>query len=865
MSPQQSIAHYRVTSKLGEGGMGEVWRATDTKLGRDVAIKILPESFATDADRLARFTREAQVLASLNHPNIAAIYGVEDRALVLELVEGEAPAGPLSVEEALPLIHQLIDALEYAHERGIVHRDLKPANLRLTPDRRLKVLDFGLAKALSSDAVAQPDAANSPTLTMRATMAGVIMGTAAYMAPEQARGHAVDKRADIWSFGAVLYELLTGRQLFAGATVSDTLAAVLTRDPDLAGVPPRFHRLLRLCLTRDPRQRLRDISGARLLLDEAPATSKRSTLPWIVAALAVVAAIGVAVWRAPRATTPSLMRLSVDLGREAQADQLSVFALSPDGRRIVYTAHTPDGRRVLATRLFAQGNVELLRGTEGAVDPFFSPDGQWVGFFADTKLKKIPMNGGAVVVLSDVTRAPRGATWGEDGTIVLAATPSEGLARISASGGPLQPLTRPASKGQMTHRWPQFLPGGRKVLMTGHSTTVNFNDAELDVLDVASGQWQTVLRGGFFGRYLPSGHLVYVRDGSLFAVRFDLGTLKTEGVPAPVLDDVGANEVSASGRFSFSSSSALAYMSGKPETVPSKPVWLDAAGKLEPAAQYGALSPDGRLIAYLTLGLGAQNIAVWDTRREVSTAITSDAADNVSPVFAPDGRHLVFGSVAGRTPAIWWARADGAGAPKKLLEGARSMLPFSFSPDGRYLAYGQGTDTGDSDVLVLPIDLKDPENPKPGTPEPFAQTAATEVRPAFSPDGHWIAYCSNEAGGYEIVVRPFHGGTGRWQISAGDGYLAHWSHAGRRLLYATSTGQLMSVDYEVLGDTFVPGKPRRWTDTAVTSNMGRASFELVPDGKRVLATLRPEAPDPNATVHMTLLLNFFDDLKRRLP
>jgi hypothetical protein len=394
MSPQQSIAHYRVTSKLGEGGMGEVWRATDTKLGRDVAIKILPESFATDAERLARFTREAQVLASLNHPNIAAIYGVEDRALVLELVEGEAPAGPLSVEEALPLIHQLIDALEYAHERGIVHRDLKPANLRLTPDRRLKVLDFGLAKALSSDAIAQPDAANSPTLTMRATMAGVIMGTAAYMAPEQARGHAVDKRADIWSFGVVLYELLTGRQLFAGETVSDTLAAVLTRDPDLAGVPPRFHRLLRLCLTRDPRQRLRDISGARLLLDEAPATSKRSTLPWIVAALAVVAAIGVAVWRAPRATTPSLMRLSVDLGREAQADQLSVFALSPDGRRIVYTAHTPDGRRVLATRLFAQGNVELLRGTEGAVDPFFSPDGQWVGFFADTKLKKIPMNGG---------------------------------------------------------------------------------------------------------------------------------------------------------------------------------------------------------------------------------------------------------------------------------------------------------------------------------------------------------------------------------------------------------------------------------------------------------------------------------------
>ena len=416
-----SIAHYTITGKLGEGGMGAVYRATDTKLSRDVAIKVIPESFANDADRLARFTREAQVLASLNHPNIAAVYGVEERAIVLELVEGQTLAGPLSEEEALPLIHQLIDALEYAHEKGIIHRDLKPANIKITPEGRLKVLDFGLAKALANDAAAAAtgDAANSPTMTMRATMAGVIMGTAGYMSPEQARGQAVDKRADIWSFGVVLYELLTGRALFKGETVSDTLAAVLRQDPDIDSAPPRFRRLLRLCLARDARQRLRDMSGARLLLEEAPSAPAVATPPrangWmaataVCAALAAIA-IGIA-WRATRPVERPLTRLSVDLGEEAYSDQLSVFAFSPDGRRIVYAARTPEGRRILAIRDFSQAKVSLLRGTEDGVSPFFSPNGEWIGFFADQKLKKAAVQGGAPLIVTDNIRNSAGRELG---------------------------------------------------------------------------------------------------------------------------------------------------------------------------------------------------------------------------------------------------------------------------------------------------------------------------------------------------------------------------------------------------------------------------------------------------------------------
>jgi Tol biopolymer transport system component/predicted Ser/Thr protein kinase len=877
MSPQVAIAHYRITSKLGEGGMGAVYRATDTKLNRDVAVKVLPDSFAADPDRLARFTREAQVLASLNHPNIAAIYGVEERAIVLELVEGQTLTGPLSEGEALPLITQLIDALEYAHEKGIVHRDLKPANIKVTPEGRLKVLDFGLAKALAMDPTAS-DPASSPTITMRATMAGIIMGTAAYMSPEQARGQAVDKRADIWAFGVVLYEILTGRALFEGETVSDILAAVLRQELAVEAVPPRFRRLLRLCLTRDPRQRLRDISGARLLLEE-PASAAvpvfepppvRRT-PWIaavgIAGLLAVIALSVA-WWATRPVVRPLMRLNVDLGAEAFADQRTVFALSPTATRIVFTARSPEGKRLLGTRELDQAKVNLLRGTEGATDPFFSPDGQWIGFFADGKLKKISLLGGAPITLYDAARNPRGGTWAKDGSIVFTAGPSTGLSRIPGSGGAAQVLTTPGTKGQATHRWPQYLPRSQAVLFTAHTATTGLNDAEIDALDLKTGTWKTVQRGGFYGRYLPSGHLVYVHEGVLLAVRFDPDSLETIGAPVAILNDVAANDVTAAGRFDFSASleypGAFGYMSGKPDAVASRPVWLDPTGKREPALYSGVLSPDGRLLATSLGGIGKATIQVWDFRREILTAITSNPSDVTYPIWAPDGKHVVFGSGTDLGHNLWWARSDGAGEPRKLAQAAGLMQPTSFSPDGKRLLYTEVSKETGSDLWSLPLDLSDRENPKPGAPEAFLRTPAEEMNGRFSPDGKWIAYAGQEGGSWQIYVRPFPGTGGRWQISSSDAAYVQWSRAGRELFFATTDGQIMAVDYDAQPENFSAGKPRLWTPVALSVNMGFTGFEMSPDETRVLANVMPDS-SATGSVHIGLLLNFFDELKRRLP
>jgi serine/threonine-protein kinase len=887
---ESTIAHYKITGKLGEGGMGAVYRATDTKLAREVAIKVIPESFANDADRLARFTREAQVLASLNHPNIAAVYGVEERAIVLELVEGQTLSGPLTEEEALPLIQQLIDALEYAHEKGIIHRDLKPANIKVTPEGRLKVLDFGLAKALSSEAaVGASEPANSPTMTMRATMAGVIMGTAGYMSPEQARGQAVDRRADIWSFGVVVFEMLTGRALFEGETVSDTLAAVLRQDPNIDNLPVRFRRLLRLCLARDARQRLRDISGARLLLEEsgdprpaalastsASTSSTGRSTGWIAATAvcAVLAAIaGGIAWRATRPVEKPLMRLSVDLGEEAYGDPVSVFAFSPDGRRVAYMAHTAEGKRMLATREFAQNKVTLLRGTEDAMIPFFSPDGEWIGFFAGQKLMKVAAEGGAPVIVADDIKNPRGASWGEDGNIVMAMTPSTGLTRVSAAGGTVQTLTNPAAKGQMTHRWPQILTGGRTVIFTCHVMTSALDDAEICALDLKSGQWKTVQKGGYFGRYLPSGHLVYTHLGQLFAVRFDKERLETKGTPVVVLEDLAANRVSAAGRFDFAAEAGagiFGYMSGRSDIVASRLMWLDASGKTEAvgagAPQAPEISPDGNLLAGMSGSIASVNVRVWDMRRDVTTSITNKAADYQAPIWAPDGRHLVYGLYADGVGQLLWARSDGATEPRKLTEGKSPLIPYSFSPDGKHLAYTLQEAGYSADLWTLPLDLRDPENPKAGTPEVFLRTPQAEIDASFSPDGKWIAYSSQEAGAFEVYVRPFPGPGGRWQVSAGDGVWPQWSRTGRQILYVTTTGRIMAADYEIRGDTFVAGKARLWSETRVNVNIGLPYFKLAAEGKRVLTYINPaDTAENNTSVHVTMLLNFFDELKRRLP
>ena len=696
-----SIGPYRVLALLGEGGMGEVYRAHDSRLNRDVALKVIPAGLAHDAQRMSRFTREAQVLASMNHPRIASIYGVEEGALVMELVEGptlaeHVAAGPLPLDEALSLAGQLAEALEYAHERGIIHRDLKPANIKLTEDGAVKVLDFGLAKALGepgSDSVTS--VANSPTLSVHATEAGLIIGTAAYMAPEQARGAKVDRRADIWSFGVVLYEMVTGRRLFSGATVGDVLAAVLREQIAWEGVPPRCVRLLQRCLERDPKQRLRDIGDWRLLVDEAaPAGIATSSPPprrtgwgWPVATAVLLLAtmgLGWTAWQVSKGSQRPLIRVDVDLGpdlvgRTASSPDFGDLALatvSPDGTRFVFSVRTRDGGRQLATRLLEQDGVSLIAGTEGGSNPFFSPDGQFVAFVADNRLKRVPVQGGVVVTVCPIPSATdwQGGAWGDDGNIVAGLHFSGGLSRIPSSGGTPTAVTElKGSEG--THRWPQVLPGSRVVVFTAlPSMAGGFETGSVVAQSLLTGERKRLVETGYFGRYFATdrrtGHLVYLNAGGLVAARFDPERLELLGTPVRVVEGVGRQvgfSASANGTVIFPPSS----LARQKWTVS----WLDRAGTLTPVVSTPGryytprLSPDGQHLAFGALTNNGSDIYVYDLRRETMARLTFDEQENAAPVWTPDGRHLVFRTSAGSQRGLRWIRADGAGDVVKLLPG----------------------------------------------------------------------------------------------------------------------------------------------------------------------------------------------------
>jgi predicted Ser/Thr protein kinase len=686
MSPQETIAHYRIIAKLGEGGMGEVYRATDTKLGRDVAIKIISKAFAQDADRMARFTREAQVLASLNHPNIAAIYGVEDRALVMELVDGPTLAdrikkGAVPLTEALDIACQIVDALDAAHERGIIHRDLKPANIKITSAGNVKILDFGLAKVAGPPSL--PTGDDTQPLTM--TEFGTILGTPSYMAPEQAQGKPADKRADIWAFGVVLYELLAGRRLFEGANATEVLAAVLTREPDWNQVPARARRLLRHCLEKDPKHRLRDIAEARFILEEPqPAGARSGRLPWMVAAGVVAAALAAFLWimgRTPPPRDRPLVRLNVDLGPEAIPGAMLETSLSPDGARLVFVARSPDGKPQLAIRPMDRPQIMFLAGTENAAFPFFSPDGKWIGFFAGGKLKKIGAQGGAVVTIANSpANDVMGAAWGEDQNIVVAGILSP-LQCVSANGGSSRPLltkagTKLGEQGDATHRWPQVLPGARAVLFTSHKIVTGFDDAEIEAMVTATGERKTILRGGYFGRYVPAGghggYLLYVREGALFAVPFDSDSLTVRGTPSPVLDDVAGDTDSGAGQFDLGSGT-LVYRSGigPPRKWPI--LWLDSSGKTQPLlAHPGAyytmrFSPDGtRLAMMVDHGNSGREIEVYDWQRGSLMRLTSTGEISAFPVWSPDGKYIVFEANSPHGYGIAVVPADGSGKMQPL-------------------------------------------------------------------------------------------------------------------------------------------------------------------------------------------------------
>jgi Tol biopolymer transport system component len=881
------LGPYEILALIGAGGMGEVYRARDSKLNREVAIKVLPAAFANDSDRMARFEREAQVLASLNHPHIAAIYGLEEsdgmRALVMELVEGptlgERIGGrAIALEETLPIAKQIAEALEYAHEKGIIHRDLKPANVKLTADGNVKVLDFGLAKALEAPAPVVGNPSISPTLTIEGTRAGVILGTAAYMSPEQARGKPVDKRADIWAFGCVLYEMLTARPAFTGETITDVLAAVVKNEPDWNAVPEKVRRLLRQCLEKDPKRRLRDLGDAWQLLDVVPQVNapSRSRLRWAAAALAVGLGItAVGWWRATRPVDHPLMRLSVDLGPDAVAGQFTTTAISPDGVRLVFPAKSSDGKPMLATRLLAETKPTLLSGTENGRDPFFSPDGKWIGFFADGKMKKISVQGGAPVVLCDATNA-RGANWGENGSILLALNTSRVLLRVPSEGGTPQPV----AKLQLFTRWPQPLPGGETILFTLASTRVAFEDASIAVVSLKTGDIKVLLRGGYFGRYLPTGssvgHLVYVHEGVLFAAPFDPARLELRGAAVPMLEDLAGDPNSGAGQFSFSSTGTFVYKTGK-ASAQSWPVWwLDKSGKTQSLIATPSFymsprfSPDGQRVAVVQVAGSDRRIFVYDWRRDTMSRLPFNTELQGYPIWSPDGKHIVFRFSSANESGLIWIRADGAGEAKRVLETKNSVFPYSFFPDGQRLAYNEFDPDSGYDLWTLSLDVSDPDHPKPGKPEPFLRTPANERHPAVSPDGRWVAYESDESGSNEGYVRPFSmlpgGSGGKSQISSLGGQMPIWSRNGQELFFENLENRIMVTDYEGKNESFVPGKPHLWSDQQLHDINGVMNYDLWPDGTRFAIFPELKAPaEEKGNIHVTFLLNFFDELRRRAP
>jgi serine/threonine protein kinase len=917
-APGTRLGVYEITAQIGAGGMGEVYRATDTKLKRQVAIKVLPLALAADRTRLARFQREAEVLASLNHPNIAAIYGLEESpstgsgqagitALVMELVEGNdlsqrIARGAIPIDEALPIAKQIAEALEAAHEQGIIHRDLKPANIRVRVDGTVKVLDFGLAKSVAPAAASDAAAAlaNVPTITSTVAMTAtaVILGTAAYMSPEQARGGMADTRSDMWALGVVLWEMLTATRLFSGATLSDTLAAVLRTEPAWnqlpADTPVPIRRLLRRCLEKDRSRRLDSAADARLDIEDAlsaPATpdevispippDSRSVLgralPWGVAGAAVAGLLLVlAVGASSRRSQPPAvsLRLSAELGASvslASTNTTSGLALSPDGATLAFVAQKERGAsEQLYLRPLNRAEATPLSGTDGVYDPFFSPDGQWIAFFAQRKLKKVAVSGGAVVTLCDAPSA-RGGWWGEDGTIVFSpdvrSVPNVPLQKVSSLGGKVEPLIALAP-GEATQRQPQMLPGGRAVLFTSSGAVGAFDDADLVVVALDSGTRKIVQRGAYHGRYLSTGYLVYLHEGALFSVRFDLGRLEAIGQLVQVLQGLQTNAIPGSAELAVSDRGTLAYVPGA-DTGGSAPIhWMDRSGQATllrgTPANWANLrfAPDGRRLA-VDIVDGPEDIWVYEWELDTLTRVTSNAARDREPLWTPDSRRVTFASTRAdaSVPNLYWQLADGTGEAERLTQSPYLQTPGSWHPGGHVLAFTEQNPNTGLDLMLLPMTGDEALGLKPGSPTAFLSTPFTEAQPAFSPDGRWLAYSSDETGRLEVYVRPFPGPGGKWRISTGGGSHPTWSRAKHELLFS-SNGRIMVSSFVADGDAFHGERPQPWSETRVEPRGASRMFDLHPDGARI--ALRPALPvqDVAKQDHVTLIFGIFDQLRR---
>ncbi|HXV60281.1 MAG TPA: protein kinase [Vicinamibacteria bacterium] len=885
MKPGDVISHYEILEPIGKGGMGEVYRAKDSKLGRDVAIKVLPEELARAEERIRRFQREAVVLASLNHPNIAGIHGLEEsngvQALVLELVEGPTLAdriaqGPIPQEEALGIAKQIAEALDAGHEAGIVHRDLKPANIKLKEDGTVKVLDYGLAKAFEGEgAGGNQELSQSPTLTRQGTQVGVILGTAGYMSPEQAKGKRVDKRTDIFAFGAVLYEMLTGKKAFPGEDVSETLAAVIRAEPEwsqLPRMPASVRVLLRRCLDKDAKRRLRDIGEARVVLEgadvetaETPATSHRAVYAWAVSALALGLVLGALAMKSSTASvdpTPGpVVRFDIRVPESPNGHLPTLLAMTPDERSLVFARGSGEAQQLFVRSLDEEAFTPIP-GTEGGAQPFLSPDGEWLGFHADGRLKKVRLSGGPTAVLCEL-RSVHGATWVDDERIVFA---SEGaLWELPAAGGTPRRLTGEATSRVVS--WPDVLPGSKAVLFAetpGAHTAVAGGGVGVDdrsrvaVVSLETGKERVLIDNAIQPRFLRPGHLLFVRDETLWAVPFDLASLELDGEPLPVLQGIHAHGSHEGAQYAVSPNGSLAYSSGSGfESLESRLVFVDRSGietplPHEPGGYFGPrLSPDGRKVALSDGDSSKWDIWVLDVDRPARTRLTFDVLGD-QPAWTSDGRRVAYASRASGEDDLYWMPADANGDPERLLENPSSnQRPYDFHPDGRTLLFGDRVSSANYDIWTMTFG----EEAKPLVASEFNERAAD-----FSPDGRWVAYTSNRSGRTEVYVTSYLEAGAAIAVSTSGGTEPAWSPTGRELFFRN--GDAMLATQVRLEPELRIGTPLPLFEGSYLGSPAARTYDVTRDGQRFLM-VKSESEASTAQIH--IVLNWREELERLVP
>ncbi len=880
------LGPYEILAPLGTGGMGEVYRARDTRLDRAVAVKILPAHLSSDATLRQRFEQEAKAISSLNHPHICALYDVGHQDgtdfLVMEYLEGETLAkllekGPLPLAQVLKYGVEIADALDKAHRRGIVHRDLKPGNIMITKSGA-KLLDFGLAKAavpLTSGATLT----SAPTRTTPVTQQGAIVGTFQYMSPEQLEAKELDARSDIFSFGSVLYEMVTGLRAFPGKSQFSVASAILEKEPERISklqptTPPVVDRAIRVCFAKDPENRwqtARDLllelkwiaEGADQAVPSEAAANRavlgRRALLLSLGTLLVGATIaGVASWELKTTPPGPIIRTVINLppGQRLTGLDLPALALSPDGSQLAYVA-IQGSTQQLYLRAMDNLVARPISGTEGAMSPFFSPDGRWLGFFAGGKLKKISINGGLAQVLSDAV-LPRGASWGSQGIIAFAPSGTSVLQQVSDNGGTPQPLTR-LEKGDASQRWPEFLPGGGAVLFTTGATMANWMNGQVAAQSVRTGERKNLIRGGAQPHYTQSGHLVYAQGANLMAVPFDSQTLALTGAAVPVVQGVRQSSSNGSAQYSFSATGSLVYVPGTVQGEQRKLVWVTRAGVEQPVAAPARvyrglrLSPDGRNVA---TAIDEEETQVWqyDLSRETLTRLTFGGNVGSNPVWSPNGKRLAFTSNREGPINLFWQLTDGSGGLERLSTSDYINTPMSWSPDGQILAFIEINPTTGYDIWMLRLSDR--------KAQPFLRTQFNESTPRFSPDGRWLAYISDESGRYEIYVQPYPGPGGKWQISTDGGTEPAWNSNGRELFYRNGD-RMLAVDIATQPG-FTAGKPHVLFQGSYEPSPGsNPNYDVDFGGQRFLM-LKQIEQEQSAT-QINVVLNWFEELKRRVP